>query len=113
MPEHAITLLLCDNRQPLEPPAVSADSIIALPLKRERMRNFATVKDIELDGEVVVELEKGIDLEFVVQSTVHKLQLMGDATNVLCPDSASLRDAGILQALEIQLARVGKTLTKL
>lgn len=110
MTEHAITLLLCDNRQPLDAPILSSDSIVGLPMKRERMRNFAAVHDIQIDAEIVLELEKGVDMEFVVDAAVEKVQSIG-AAKILCPDAHGLNDAGILQALETRLARLGKALT--
>lgn len=98
----AITLLLCDNRQPLTTTPLSADSLPALALKRHRMRKYAADEEIRLEGEVLIELEKGIDFDFLIDRTIHQIA-QHDADVVICPDLRSLHEAGLLPALEARL----------
>jgi hypothetical protein len=114
----AVLLLLCDNRSPWPSPqeiaqgrTLSPDSVAALPLKRDNLRRFANLAHFSIEGEVIMELEKATDMEFVVNATVHKLS-QSSGEKVICGDRASLEEAGIYSVLQRRLQEEGLTIVE-
>lgn len=108
-------VLLCDNRKPMpeltdpvvdKPEPLDWDSVVGLPLKRDLLRKFVRLQPVEVVGDVVIELERDSDMEYVVQHAVHHIWCTG-ARVALTSDGASLADCGLLQALRTRLQKLG------
>jgi hypothetical protein len=104
-------LTLCDSRVPLpdgefDSEAIGWDSVVTLPTKRQALRKFAAASGVTVEGDVVLELEKDVDLDFVLDAVVHKIWLLAPET-VLTLDAAGLREAGLLDVLAKRLSRLG------
>jgi hypothetical protein len=118
MSDKAVLLLLCDNRSPWPSPqeiqagaTLSPDSVAALPLKRDHLRRYANLAHMAIEGEVLVELEKSSNMEFIVNATVNKLRQSNDAT-ILCADRRALEEAGIYTVLQNRLEEHGLTIVE-
>jgi hypothetical protein len=114
----AVLLLLCDNRSSWPSPqeivagaTLSPDSVAALPLKRDHLRKFADQSHLSVEGEVILELEKATDMEFVVNATVQKLS-QSNGEKVICGDRSSLEEAGIFGVLQRRLQDKGLTIVE-
>ncbi len=107
--EHAVLLLLCDSRKllrpldPASPETLDANSVFALPRKRELLRGYAKKHAINIEGEVIVELELGVDMQFLIDATLPKIMRF-DCDSVLSVDSSGLAEAGILHVLANNLS---------
>jgi hypothetical protein len=104
-------LTLCDSRVPMPegefaPEAIEWNSVVTLPTKRQALRKFAAASGVTVEGDVVMELEKDIDLDFVLDAVVHKIWLLAPET-VLTMDANGLREAGLLDVLAKRLTRLG------
>lgn len=106
--EHAVLLLLCDSRKPLlpldceSPETLDANSVFALPRKREMLRTYSMKHDIDIEGEVIIELELGVDMQFLIDSTIAKIMKF-DCDSVLSVDGAGLAEAGLFHVLSNNL----------
>jgi hypothetical protein len=114
MMEEVIMLMLCDSRAPLSTAALGGEvigpnSVFALPEKRHRLRQHSAGRSIV--GEVIIELERDSNLEFLVEAAVHQAYLTGGDT-VVCLDRAGLDEVGIYDLLALRLAEKGLILSE-
>ncbi len=107
--EQTVLLLLCDSRKPLgpvdinSPAALDPNAVFALPSKRELLRVYARKHEISIEGEVIVELELGVDMQFLIDSAIAKI-VGFDCDSVLSVDCPGLEEAGVLHVLSNNLA---------
>lgn len=106
-------LIFVDSRVPL-PDAeavargtvLSTDAIVGIPLKREALHRWAAENGIELDGESVIEIEPGVDPDFLIDATIQRLR-QHDALHVLTLDGGLLDELSIGEALRDAGRRCG------
>lgn len=106
-------LIFADSRTPM-PDAeavargtvLSTDSIVGIPLKREALHRWAAENGIDLDGESVIEIERGVDPDFLIDATIQRLR-QHDALHVLTLDGGLLDELSIGEALRDAGRRCG------
>jgi hypothetical protein len=101
----------CDSRAAIK--TVSLTTIFDPKLVRKLLVLLVRILSVifsTLSPRVIIELEKGISMNFLIDAAVHKVQAIG-AAKIPCPDAAGFNEAGILQSVEYRLAQLGKELT--
>ena len=96
----ALALLIFDSRQGLPSAAELGErttprhTMVELPAQRETLRKFAGESQIEIEGEIIVEVDEGFQASNTVAAVLAKMEKL-EAQRLLVADVSLLNESGL------------------